>query len=268
MMLIFYSFTVDVMTRSTFWNITINGFILWLSQIGFSQNNIQRITSLPTIESARRFFSNQTFFSHNQPVNRFHCKDMLIFKYSEFLIRSISIFTTLIIITMAVIYFIGAIIYAHYRDCDPVLAHAIQNHDTLILHFVYTITGHINGIYGIFISCLFCASLCSVASAMHTMAGIIYFDIIRSHKFLTHNNVRANYALRVIILVIGTYCALSSLLVQRFYATFKTLNAIANMTMGAKVGVFTVGLFYPFVNIQVVISQSICATSDRSPNNS
>lgn len=68
MVLIFYSFTLDIMTRSTFWNITINGFILWISQIGFSQNNIQRITSLPTLESARRFLfkSNISFPINNR----------------------------------------------------------------------------------------------------------------------------------------------------------------------------------------------------------
>lgn len=168
-------------------------------------------------------------------------------------IRSIALFTVLIIITMLVIYFIGAIMYAHYRDCDPVVARAIYSHDTLIVHFVQNITGPIDGINGIFVASLFCAALCSVASAMHTMSGIIYFDVIGPHRFLSGNNVRANYALRVIILLIGTYCAFSSWLVQRFYAVFKALNVVANMTMGAKVGVFTVGLFYPFVNIQVFI---------------
>lgn len=141
--------------------------------------------------------------------------------------------------------------YAHYRNCDPAVAGAIRSHDTLILHFLHTTAGHIDGINGIFVASLFCAALCSVASAMHTMSAIIYLDVIRPHAFAVDDNVRANYALRVIILLIGTYCALSSLLVQRFYAAFRALNAVANMTMGAKVGVFTVGLFYPFVNIQV-----------------
>lgn len=245
---VFVSFSMDIMTRSTFWNITLNGFILWLSQIGFSQNNMQRITSLPTLESARRFFNIYFSFSCYSQCNDTNFRPS---KQNCVAFRSIIIFTVLIIATMLIIYFIGAIMYANYQNCDPVLTRTIDNHDTLILHFVYTITGHINGIRGIFIACLFCASLCCIASAMHTMSGIIYFDIIRSHALFTHNNARAIYAMRVIIILIGAYCALSSMLVQRFYEAFKALNVIANMTMGAKVGVFTVGIFYPYVNIQV-----------------
>lgn len=153
---------------------------------------------------------------------------------------------------------IGIIIYIHYYEkCDPIMLHHIHDSDDKIIwYFVHDVAEHINGIYGIFISCLYSASLCAISSAMHTVSGIIYFDCIRPFKLFAHNDVNANITMRLIVFLIGTYCAVSSFFIERFHSTFQILLKIAGMTTGAKIGVFTVGLFYPFINIQVFYSLS------------
>lgn len=149
---------------------------------------------------------------------------------------------------------IGLIMYAYYYDCDPVRAQRLPNYDRLVPDFVQRVAGHIDGMPGLFVASLFCASLSIVSPILHSMAGIWYRDCIRPLKWFPDNDANANFTMRIIIFAIGTYCALSSSLVQAFHGTFQLLNAVTNMTTGAKFGVFTLGLFWPWTNINVSMS--------------
>lgn len=158
--------------------------------------------------------------------------------------------------------------YSYYHDCDPVKSHAIANYDALLPHFAQRIIGHIDGMPGLFVACLFCASLSVVAPMLHSMSGILYKDCIRPLNLFTDNDANANFAMRIIIFAIGTYCALSSILVETFHSAFQLLNAITSMTTGAKVGVFTLGLFWPWTNINVKILSNylFCSVWKRTFN--
>lgn len=146
---------------------------------------------------------------------------------------------------------IGLIMYAYYYDCDPVRGQAIANYDKLLPHFVQSIIGHIDGMPGLFIASLFCGSLSVASPILHSMSGILYKDCIRPFNLFADNDANANFTMRIIIFAIGIYCALSSVLVETFHSAFELLNAVTSMTTGAKVGVFTLGLFWPWTNIQV-----------------
>lgn len=49
-----FSFSIDLTTRITFWNITINTFLMWICHVTFSQNCVQRIASVATLRAAKR----------------------------------------------------------------------------------------------------------------------------------------------------------------------------------------------------------------------
>lgn len=127
---------------------------------------------------------------------------------------------------------IGLIMYAHYYDCDPVKAKIMSNYDKLLPKFAQSMAGEIAGMPGLFVASLFCAALSIVAPMLHTMSGIIYKDVIRPMKLFTDNDANANLTMRLIIFAIGTYCALSSTLVEHFQGAFQILNAITSMTTG------------------------------------
>lgn len=149
---------------------------------------------------------------------------------------------------------IGLIMYAYYYDCDPVRSHKLPNYDKLLPDFTQNIAGHINGMQGLFIASLLCAALSVLSPILHTMAGIWYKDCIRPLNWFPDTDANANLAMRIIIFAVGTYCAVSSVLVQAFHSAFQLLNAVTNMTTGAKFGVFTMGLFWPWTNINVSTS--------------
>lgn len=146
---------------------------------------------------------------------------------------------------------IGLIMYAYYYDCDPVRSHKLPNYDKLLPDFTQNIAGHLNGMHGLFIASLLCAAFSVLSPILHTMAGIWYKDCIRPLNWFPDTDANANLAMRIIIFAVGTYCAVSSVLVHAFHSAFQLLNAVTNMTTGAKFGVFTMGLFWPWTNINV-----------------
>lgn len=143
--------------------------------------------------------------------------------------------------------------YAYYHDCDPISARFISNPEKLWPHFVKDIAGHIPGINGIFVASVISATLTIVSSALHSVSGILYNDFIRTH-FMVRTDAKANFTMQVICFLFGVYCIGGGVLVQQFHSIFQILNTVIGMTTGAKFGVFTLGLFYPWTNINVGIS--------------
>lgn len=112
-----YSFTLDLVTRTTFWNTTSGVFCIWLCHIGFSQSCVQRLVSLPSLRAAKR--SMIIFFLGVVFIMTFNCG-------------------------------IGIIMYAYYYACDPVKEKIVTKYDKLMPRFVEDVSGHITGMSGEF----------------------------------------------------------------------------------------------------------------------
>lgn len=83
------------------------------------------------------------------------------------------------------------------------------------------------------------------------MSGIIYNDYIRPRKWIAHTDANANFSMRLIIFILGTFCSLSGFIVERFESIFQMVTTVAGMTTGAVFGAFTMGMLYPWANKQV-----------------
>lgn len=147
----------------------------------------------------------------------------------------------------------GMIMYAYYHNCDPVEANIVTRYDKLMPRFVKDVVGNITGMPGVFISCVFSASLSTVSASLHCISGVIYNDYVQPLKLFRHNDVNANRAMRFIIFAIGSYCAFSGILVEYFSSLFQVINTVAGMTTGAKFGTFTLAMLYPWANQKVMI---------------
>lgn len=110
------SFTLDLVTRTTFWNTISCFFCIWTVHVGFSQSCVQRLVSLPTLNDAKR--------------------SMIIFSFGVALIMTFTCGT-------------GIIMYAFYENCDPISAKIVSRYDKLIPRFVQDVAGHITGMSGI-----------------------------------------------------------------------------------------------------------------------
>lgn len=112
------SFTLDLSSRTTFWNTSSCIFCIWIVHIGFSQSCVQRLVSLPSLAAAR--------------------KSMIIFFFGVALIMTFTCGT-------------GIIMYAYYYNCDPIKANLVSRYDKLVPRFVQDVTGHMVGMSGTYL---------------------------------------------------------------------------------------------------------------------
>lgn len=131
--------------------------------------------------------------------------------------------------------------------------------DKLVPHFVQDVVGHITGMPGLFISCVFSASLSTVSANLNSFAGVIYLDFIKPLKSYRHTERRANFIMKTIIVLLGIECAMGALVVEKFESIFQMMNTVAGTSTGAIIGVFTVGMLYPWANKHV--SHNILSSS-------
>ncbi|SPP82649.1 sodium-coupled monocarboxylate transporter 2 [Drosophila guanche] len=214
-----FNFGMDPRLRVTFWSGIFSGLLMWTGKVGLDQSCVQRIVSLPSYA---------------------HAKKSLIIAGIGFLF--IMTFTC----------FIGIIMFAYYFGCDPIQAGLVSKPDKLMPFFIQDIMGHLIGMPGVFISCVFSASLSSLSASLNSFAGVVYFDYIKPH--IRHTDARANGIMKLVIIVMGAYCILGGYMVQNFNSIIQTMWTITGINTGAVVGVFLLGMFVPRCSAKVAVT--------------
>ncbi|KAH8311680.1 hypothetical protein KR044_007468 [Drosophila immigrans] len=210
---------LDPRLRSTVWSSLASGMLLWTGKIALDQSCVQRIVSLPSYA---------------------HAKKSLYVAGVGFLV--IMFFNA----------FAGIIMFARYYGCDPMLAGLVSKPDKMMPFFIQDIMGNLAGMPGLFISCVFSASLSSLSASLNSLAGVVYFDYIKPH--IRHTEARANGVMKLVIIGMGGYCIVGGLVVQKFKSILQTMWTITGINMGAVVGVFLLGMFVPRVNGKVAMT--------------
>ncbi|XP_054746818.1 sodium-coupled monocarboxylate transporter 1 [Anastrepha obliqua] len=207
------SFAFDATTRVTFWNSSITSIVLWVTYVGLHQSCVQRIVSLPSLKHARHA--------------------LIIFGLGFFVIMFFTCFT-------------GIIMYALYHDCDPITRGYVQKLDKMVPFFVQDVVGHLSGMPGLFISCVFSAALSTMSASLNSLAGVVYFDYIKPH--VKHTERKANLIMRAFICASGVYSIISGFLVEKFASILQMVYSIGGVTFGSVFGVFLLGMLVPLAH--------------------
>lgn len=64
-----------------------------------------------------------------------------------------------LILVFTISFYTGMIMVAHYRHCDPLEAHDIEETDEMLPLYVISQMGHLKGVTGFFVAGIFAASL-------------------------------------------------------------------------------------------------------------
>ncbi|XP_017026629.1 sodium-coupled monocarboxylate transporter 2 isoform X1 [Drosophila kikkawai] len=214
-----FNFGLDPRLRITFWGGICSGLLMWTGKLGLDQSCVQRIVSMPSYT---------------------HAKKCLLMAGVGFLL------------VMSFTCFAGIIMFAYYYGCDPVQAGLVSKADKLMPFFIQDIMGHLMGMPGVFISCVFSASLSSLSASLNSFAGVVYFDYIKPR--INHTEARANGIMKMTIVVMGAYCILGGFMVQNFNSIIQTMWTITGINTGAVVGVFLLGMFVPRCNAKVAVT--------------
>ncbi|XP_039947507.1 sodium-coupled monocarboxylate transporter 1-like isoform X2 [Bactrocera tryoni] len=218
------NFSIDPRMRITVWNSMICGFMMWTGHVGLNQSCVQRIVSLPSLK-------------HAQKALWLSCLGFLVI--------------------MTINCFIGIVMYSYYHDCDPIKAGLVNKPDKMVPFFVQDIIGHLIGMPGLFISCVFSAALSSMSAMLNSLAGVMYFDYIKPRIKKYHTEERANFIMKLIIVAMGCYCVAGGMMVERFDSILQLVITITGINTGSVVGVFLLGMLVPRTNGKVAVASII-----------
>lgn len=203
----------DFTTRATVWNSFLGGLILWTGHSGLNQSCVQRIVALPSLKHAQ---------------------------------RSLLIFVIGLLVILGFCCFTGIIMFATYDNCDPVKAGIVDKADKMMPYFVQDIVGHISGMPGFFISCVFSAALSTMSANLNSLAGVVYFDYIK--PYINHTEQKANLIMKILVVVTGVYCILAGWIVERFSSILQMVITIVGVTFGSVCGSFMMGFLIPRIH--------------------
>jgi len=215
----FIHFEFDPRVRHSFWSIMFGGMFLWLGYYAVGQTTVQRILACKSVNQAKG-----------------------------------AIFLNWIGLCLIVglCCFNGTILYAYYADCDPVTLHTldptqgVSASDQLIPYFTLDIFSDFPGMNGIIMSCIFSGSLSTVSSTINAMAAVLIEDWLR--PFTSWNDKTYLTVSKVSVAIFGGLAIAMAYLVSELGDVLTAALSLAGMMNGPLVGLFTLGLMFPFTN--------------------
>ncbi|XP_075990715.1 sodium-coupled monocarboxylate transporter 2-like [Anticarsia gemmatalis] len=223
----FLNMDLDPTIRHTFWSTVFGNYFSWLASCSVNQAMVQRCLALSSLKRARI--------------------TIYIMAVGLFIIVSLCCYT-------------GLVIYATFATCDPLSTGAIRKSDQLLPYFVMTITGSIPALPGIFMSGVFSAALSSMSTGLNSMCGVIFEDLIRPAYNKPISERTASFIMKITVVIIGATCVALVFLVEHMGALIQAGKSLAGITAGSLLGLFSMGLFLPWINATGALTGGVAST--------
>ncbi|XP_076224361.1 putative sodium-dependent multivitamin transporter isoform X2 [Nomia melanderi] len=214
----FSDFSFDPTIRHTTWNLLLGSMLMNLQLYGVSQVQVQRYLSAKNLKTA---------------------------SYSLMICGGLT--STMLTLSC----FCGWLLYAVYKDCDPVLSGKISSFDKILPFFAAEKMTEYPGTSGLLISAIFSATLSTISATMNSLAVVTLEDYLKPlwSKFgVEMSEERATMIGKILALGFGAIC------VSLAFAC-RSLGALINITLnlfgllgGPVVGIFTLGMFVEAAN--------------------
>lgn len=208
-------FDPDPTTRHTFWTLIVGGYFTWITIYGVNQAQVQRYLSVQTKQMA---------------INALY-------------INLVGLF--ILMITCA---FGGMVVYAKYADCDPISAGVVSKGDQLFPLFVMDTLGEFRGLPGLFVAGIFSGALSTVSSGMNSLAAIVLEDYIKGGCWPDISENTATWMSRGLSLFFGLLTFALVFVAEQLGNILSAALSIFGMVGGPLLGLFTLGMFFPWAN--------------------
>lgn len=87
-----------------------------------------------------------------------------------------------------------------------------------------------------------------MSALMNALSGIVYSDYIQPLKLYEHTERNANITMKALVVLTGLYCVAMGPFVEQFSTILQMVMTIAGVTSGASMGVFCLGMLWPWAN--------------------
>ncbi|XP_013380727.1 sodium-coupled monocarboxylate transporter 1-like [Lingula anatina] len=211
----FLDFNPDPRERHTVWTCVFGGFFTWLSVYGVNQAQVQRALTVVDLKRA------QIAMWINAP----------------------GLIAILIISAMS-----GILIYAHYFDCDPMTNKDITNQDQLLPLFVMDKLAFVPGLPGLFTACLFSGALSTLSSGLNSLATVWTRDLFQEFCCKEMPDSRATFTSKIMSVVFGCIVIGLTFVASQLGGVLQAALALFGMIGGPLLGVFTLGVLFPWAN--------------------
>ncbi|CAG0879583.1 unnamed protein product [Cyprideis torosa] len=214
----FFNFNPDPQVRHTVWSLIIGGYFTWIAIYGVNQAQVQRYLTVPKMKQAQ----------------------------NALWINMFGLFVLLTICSVS-----GLIIYVKYAHCDPLKAGTVKAADQLFPLFVMHTLGTLKGIPGVFVAGIFSGALSTVSSGLNSLAAITLEDFVRPLMNHFGHELSDQKSTKISKLIALTYGIISFCLVfvaEQLGDTLQAALSIFGMIGGPLLGVFTLGMFFPWAN--------------------
>lgn len=208
-------FNVDPKVRHSAWSLVLGGWFTWVAIYGTNQAQVQRACSCSSLKEA------QIAMWVNFP-------GLCLILYLGC--------------------FIGVAVYNLYRECDPLKFGLISANDQLLPLFVMDVLGQVTGVPGLFVASLFSGALSTISSGLNSIAACVLQDIIRSYFVKDMSEARATAVSRILAVIFGIICLGLTYVASQLGGVLQAALSLFGMIGGPLLGVFTLGMFFPWAN--------------------
>ncbi|KAM9265462.1 LOW QUALITY PROTEIN: sodium/iodide cotransporter [Morus bassanus] len=221
----FIDFNPDPRSRYTVWTFLLGGTLVWLSMYGVNQAQVQRYVACRTEREAKM----------------------------ALLVNQVGLFC---IVSSAVA--CGLVMFALYKDCDPLLAGYISAPDQYMPYLVLDIFKMFPGVPGLFLACAYSGTLSTASTSINAMAAVTVEDLVKPRLPMLSSR-RLTLISKGLSLIYGTSCivvaALASLLGGGvLQGSFTVMGVISGPLLGA----FILGMFLPMCSTATpLLSQGV-----------
>lgn len=201
----------DPTVRHTFWTLGVGGVFLMLSLYGVNQAQVQRYLSSRTEREA------------------------VMSCYMAFPCLQVALTLSCLM---------GLVMYACYGDESKPY---VRSKDQMVLYFVMDMLQDFPGLPGLFVACLFSASLSTISSAFNSLATVTMVDLIKPHYSMSES--RATLLSKILALSYGIICLAVAYVVHLMNSSvLQAALSIFGMVGGPLLGLFCLGIFFPCAN--------------------
>ncbi|XP_025093119.1 sodium-coupled monocarboxylate transporter 2-like [Pomacea canaliculata] len=214
--IVFDEFDFDPKTRHTVWSMVVGGLFFWVYLYGINQAQVQRCLSCPSVKKA------QMAMFLNMPG---------------------------LILIVSLCCMIGIVMFAFYADCHPITFGLVTKTDQLIPLFVMDILGHVDGLPGVFLSCVVSGSLSSLSSGLNALGAVTFSDIMQtSHCCKNVSEFRSAMISKLLVGFYGLLAIALAWVVSHLGSVLEAIYIVFGILNGPVLGVITFGMFFPWGN--------------------
>lgn len=207
-------FDIDPTTRHSFFSLALGGVFIYCSIYGVNQTQVQRLLTVSSLREA------QVALFVSWPIT--------------------SLLSACCCLT-------GIVMYAFFKDCDPMQSDAsnIKSPDQLLPFFMIKVVGSVPALPGLFVAGIFSGALSSVSSFVNSLAAVTLEDLIKPALSGTRclSSKRAESLLtKGIAAAFGLLCLLLAFLAEQMTGILVASLTIFGVVGGPLLALFTLGM--------------------------